>query len=201
MMNCYQFRNSISNFIDEDISFKKRQDFKQHLADCPNCRSMYESVLATRQSMRNFPRISVSENFNLNLRNRILADRNAVIQRSQQKSFSLNRIPSFAYGFAAAICAVVAGFFILQSQSGESFQSTPPPVVQQRMAQPPVTQPSKNAPVAPVNSQPSAAAQYTAAQDQPIVIDTLSGAKASEEPSLDYKQNYEDKIRTVKDQR
>jgi len=199
MMNCYQFRNFISNFIDEDISFKNRQDFKQHLADCPNCQKMYDSVLATRQNMHNFPQLSVSENFKHNLRNRILADRIAVIQRSQQKSFSLNRVPSFAYGFAAAIIAVAAGFFIIQSQGGGNSPTTPPQVVQQQMAQPRASQPQKIAPATPVRTQPQT--RYTAAQNQPVVTDTIADENTYREPSNEYKQNYEDKIKTVKDQR
>lgn len=198
MMNCYQFKNSISNFIDEEISFKNRQDFKQHLADCPKCQKMYESMQSTRQSLRNLPKISVSENFKFNLRNRILADRNAVIQRSQQKGFSLNRVPSFAYGFAAAIVAVAAGFFILQSQSGGNLPATPP-VVQQQMSQPRASQPQKITPATPVRTQPQA--QYTTVQDRPVVADTVSDDKTSREPSTDYKQSYEEKIKTVKDQR
>jgi len=198
MMNCYQFKNSISNFIDEEISFKNRQDFTQHLADCPKCQKIYASMLATRQSMRNFPQIRVSENFKLNLRNRILADRNAGIQHSQHKGFSLNRIPSFAYGFAAAIVAVAAGFFILQSQSGGNAPTIPSQVVQRQMVQPHASQPQNIAPATPAHTQPQS--QYTAAQNRPVVVDTVTDEKSTRQPSIDYKQNYEDKIKTVKDQ-
>jgi len=200
MMNCYQFRNSISNFIDEDISFKNSQDFKQHLADCPACRRTYESVVATRQSLRNFPKISVSENFKLNLRNRILSDRNAAIQRDLQKGFSLSRIPSFAYGFAAAIVVVIAGFFVLQSQSTNSILETPPPIVRQQMTQSPAVPTQRVTPANPVNAQPQSS-QYTSTQNQSVQIDTIASQQDWQEPVIDYKQNYEDKIKTVNDQR
>jgi len=197
-MNCYQFRNSISNFIDEDLSFKNRQALKSHLADCPTCQKLYDSMLATRQCMRNFSSVTVSENFNLNLRNRILSDRNAQIQRSMQKGFSLKRIPSFAYGFAAAIVAVAAGFLVLQSQSGDNPQIAPPPIVQQQMAQPLVRQPQRITPANPVQAQPQQ--RVITAQNQSARPDTITKEDPGHEPSLEYKQNYQDKIKTVKDQ-
>jgi len=120
MMNCYQFRNFISNFIDENISFKNRQAFQEHLNECPVCQKIYSSILATRQNMLSLPKISVSDDFKLNLRNRILSDRSAATQPNSHRGFNLNRIPSFAYGFAVAVVAVVVGFFILQSQSQEN---------------------------------------------------------------------------------
>lgn len=200
MINCYQFRNSISNFIDEDITFKNRQDFKQHLADCPACRKIYQSVLATRQSMRHFPQISVTDNFKLNLRNRILSDRNAAFRHNSQKSFTLNRIPSFAYGFAAAIVAVVAGIFILQSQNATTNLTTPPPIVRQQMTQPPAVQPQKIAPANSARTQPQQP-RYTSAGTQPVRIDTIATENAPKDPVNDYQQNYEDRIKTVKDQR
>ncbi|HPC35205.1 MAG TPA: hypothetical protein P5268_05985 [Candidatus Marinimicrobia bacterium] len=153
--------------------------------------------------MLNFPKISVSDNFKLNLRNRILSDRKAASQPNSSKGFNLSRIPSFAYGFAVAIVAVVVVFFILQSQSRNNSPDNLPPVVRQKMTQSPAQQPQNVTPDNPVQSG-SRPPQYTSQQTQPLIDDTTAADNPLDkpvEPALEYKQNYEDKIKTVKDQR
>ncbi len=203
MMNCYQFRNSISNFIDENISFKNRQAFQEHLNECPVCQKIYSSILATRQNMLSLPKISVSDDFKLNLRNRILSDRSAATQPNSHKGFNLSRIPSFAYGFAVAVVAVVVGFFILQSQSQENSPDNMPPIIRQKMTQSPAQQPQDVTPNNP-NQSGLQSPQYTSKQNQPLPSDTTTSNNSSSqsaEPTFEYEPNYEDQIKTVKDQR
>ena len=118
MIDCYKFKELISDFIDEDISFHNRKLFEEHRNSCPTCKKLLESIQQTTKAMHNFSKLSVSEDFKQKLRDRILADRYARIQASRQKGFSFNKIPSFVYGFAAALVVVIVGFVLLNTQQG-----------------------------------------------------------------------------------
>ena len=85
--------------------------------------------------MLQFAEMRVSENFLGDLRTKILAERNARIEASLNKGFSLNRIPSFAYGFVAALVAVIIGFYLLEFQTGSSPAQMPPRIVQEKIQQ------------------------------------------------------------------
>jgi len=194
MLNCYQFKHFISKYLDEEISFKERHAFEEHQQTCPVCQALLINIRRNREALQNLPSIGVSENFMFNLRNRILADRNARLQRALHQGFSLSKVPSFAYGFAVALLAVVVGFVLLQSQSENEPSYLPPPVVQQKINQPrpSPTEPARNLPSAP-------ARQYTSTQSQTVPTDTVS--EIAPEPDNRYQDNFQDKIRTVKDQR
>jgi len=85
--------------------------------------------------MTQFADVTVSENFLGNLRIKIMAERNARIETSLSKGFSLNRIPSFAYGFAVALVAVIIGFYLLEFQPGSGLTQMPPQIVQEKIQQ------------------------------------------------------------------
>ena len=135
MISCYQFKTIISRYIDKDISFQDRKSFEEHMDSCQGCEQLYQSILSTKNSMAQFADVTVSKNFFGNLRTKILAERNARIETSLSKGFSLNRIPSFAYGFAAALVAVIIGFYLLEFQPGSGPTRMPPQIVQEKIRQ------------------------------------------------------------------
>ncbi len=135
MISCYQFKTIISQYIDKDISFQGRKSFEEHMDSCPGCKQLYQSILSTKNNMLQFAEMTVSENFLGDLRTKILAERNARIEASLNKGFSLNRIPSFAYGFAAALVAVIIGFYLLKFQTGSIPVQMPPQIVQEKIQQ------------------------------------------------------------------
>ncbi|MDD5764755.1 MAG: hypothetical protein PHW79_00695 [Candidatus Marinimicrobia bacterium] len=201
MMNCYQFKNFISSYIEEDINFNRRKQFEEHMQNCPTCQLLHASILQNKKRLASLSKIAVSDQFMHNLQNKILADRNARIRQSFQNGFSLKRIPSFAYGFAIAVLAVVTVFFTLQSQGTDSMNPGIPPVVQEQINQQP-----------PVVSQPRAK-RIVPSQQPPVnnvlvADDTRSQIKpdSSDENVQDddrpvrHNPDYQDKIRTVKKQ-
>lgn len=199
-MNCYQFKNSISNFVEEDISFTNRKQFEEHLVTCSSCKSLYTSILNTKKTMKSLPQVTVSDQFMYKLRNRILADRNARTQASMKKGFSFKRIPSFVYGFAAALLAVIAVFFILQSQESGTTNHGIPPIVQDRIDQQSAVQPAQNRQITPIqkSSQPSMVAKDSKGQ---IQSDSSSEDNNNDKNEPD-KQNsdFQNQIKTVKKQ-
>lgn len=132
MISCYHFKNNISSYIDKKISFQKRQEFEEHLTKCSSCKALFESIIQTRQQLHNLPAVTVSEDFLPNLRQRILADRNARIMAGQER-FSWRRLPAFVYGFAAALVAVIIGFMLYKSPPKTGNYGAPPQIVQDKI--------------------------------------------------------------------
>jgi len=186
MISCYQFKASISSFIDQEISYQKRKAFEEHLANCPACKILFSSIIATRTSMQSLPRVTVSEQFLNKLQTRILAERNARIQERLGRGFSFRRIPFFAYGFAAALLAVVIVFSLLEFRSSSNIPVSPPQIVAEKLQQ------NQNMPNTNLVINPPQIANSQSPQDSSIRPDKDQGYN---EP------DFQNKIKTVKQER
>jgi len=186
MISCYQFKVSISSYIDQEISYQKRKAFEEHRENCPACRNLYLAVIANRTSMHSFPKVNVSEQFLYNLQARILTERNARIQERLGHGFAFRRIPFFAYGFAAALLAIVIVFSLLEFRSGSNIPVSPPQIVNEKLQQ------NRNMPNANLVANP------------PQVINVQSPQDSSVRPDEDRKYDkpdFQNKIKTVKQER
>jgi anti-sigma factor RsiW len=194
MIACYRFRELISNYIDQDINFNQRREFEEHLDSCPGCAELYNSVLSTQKALRNFTTLSVSEDFMARLQARIKADRNHHYQAAHQKGFKFTRIPSFAYGFAAALVTVVAGFMILNRQHYEPTVSPAPAIVNEQLQKPRSDMKSQFAP-APTNADMA----RLAAKELEKAEDDSSQKPTERDPAL--QQDLENRIKAVNEKR
>jgi hypothetical protein len=186
MISCYQFKASISSYIDQEIPYQKRKAFEEHLKNCPACKNLYSSIIATRTSMQDLPKVSVSEQFLNKLQARILTERNARIQERLGRGFSFRRIPFFAYGFTAALLAIVVVFSLLEFRSGSNIPVSPPQIVDEKLQQ------NRNAP----NSNPVI--------NPPQIANAQSPQDSSIRPDEDQQHNepdFQNKIKTVKQER
>lgn len=186
MISCYQFNTSISSYIDQEIPFQKRKAFEEHIENCPACKNLYFSILATRTSMQSFPKVTVSEQFLNKLQARILTERNARIQERLDHGFSFRRVPLFAYGFAAALLALIIGFTLLEFQSGAKIPVNPPQIVHEKIQQ------NQAAPNPNLVVNPPQIAHAQSPQDSSIKPD-----KNQEHD----KPDFQNKIKTVKQER
>lgn len=187
MITCYQFKTTISKYIDKDIPFRLRKSFEDHMESCPDCKHLFQSILSTKQSMQQFPEISVSDNFMNNLRNKILDDRNARIEASLNSGFSLSRIPSFAYGFAAALVAVIIGFYLMEFRPISTSGPTPPAIVREQIQQ-------KNTPRNNAQTTPPlmSRGQFATSEHSSDSLDNPDSQNVQTRP------DFQDKIKTVK---
>ncbi|MGC9363755.1 MAG: anti-sigma factor family protein [Fidelibacterota bacterium] len=185
MINCHQFKATLSQYIDRDISLQGRRSFEEHLQNCPRCQRIYQSVLNTKNSMNQFAEVSVSDDFINRLQARILATRNAQIEDNLKKGSAFRRIPSFAYGFAMALIAVIIGFYLMEFHPGSLPAQAPPQIVQEKIRQK-STLPSK---------QP---------QDPPVLpnrgqlVNTENSADSSVQQDSRTPQPFDGNIKTVK---
>jgi len=82
--------------------------------------------------MHQMPQITVGDEFMTSLRKRILDHKNARILSSQNKNFSLNRIPAFAYAFSSVLVLVIVGFLMMKTSGSVAPQSQQLPVATQQ---------------------------------------------------------------------
>ena len=189
MISCYQFKSNISRFIERDISFQNRKSFEEHMENCPTCKALYQSVLNTKTTMNNFSEVTVSDNFLETLKNKILTERNARIEASLQKGFSPTRIPSFVYGFAAALLVVLIGFYLIEFQPLSQNRQLPPQIVQEKIQQ---STPSGHQ----HQGNPPLMSQGKLASSESI-SDTL---ESSEKDGYHSQPDFQNKIKTVKEE-
>lgn len=185
MINCHQFKAIISQYLDRDISFQGRKSFEEHMNSCPDCKQIYQSILTTKNNMNRFAEVTVGDDFMNRLQARILAARNAQIENILKKGSAFRRIPSFAYGFTAALVAVIIGFYLLEFHSGSLPAQAPPQIVQEKIQQKsvlPSKQP-KNPPALPNRGQ---------------LVNTENSADSSLQQDSRTSQPFQGNIKTVK---
>ncbi|MCH8011910.1 MAG: zf-HC2 domain-containing protein [Candidatus Marinimicrobia bacterium] len=70
-MNCYEVRDIISSYIENELSIQSINQFDEHVNNCKNCDGTYLGVLSLITTLRSSPRITVSNRFNSKLQERI----------------------------------------------------------------------------------------------------------------------------------
>jgi len=56
-MNCRTFQREISSFVDAELAPAAADALREHLAQCPECRSRYERVAALNSALRAMPMV------------------------------------------------------------------------------------------------------------------------------------------------
>jgi hypothetical protein len=195
MIDCYHFKNLISDYIDGNISFNNRKDFEEHLDSCPTCRSLFQSVLSTKNAMRNFAAVSVSQDFMPRLQNKISAYTNTFNQPNSTKGISSPKIPPLTYGFAVAFLIVLVTFFIVNSHQYDEPNTAIPPVVKQQIEE---TQQNKSSKF-PNNN--SGQQQRLVTKKEGEALDTSeTEPEVNQLEKQGYEQDFQDRIRQVKKQ-
>ena len=133
MISCYQFKELISEYLDGEISYSTRKLFEEHLESCANCRRLFNSVKTSIQSLHRLPRVHVSENFYLNLRNRIVEERDRIVKRARSRRLTFAGVPSLAYGLLLAVVAVSVFFVVMKIQGKKTGGYELPPYVKQQI--------------------------------------------------------------------
>ncbi|MFQ6673891.1 MAG: anti-sigma factor family protein [Fidelibacterota bacterium] len=109
-MNCYEFRDQISAYIEKELSFPGVKQFDRHLETCDTCRDEYEGVVSVIQALQGSERFRLSDSFNAKLRSRLEGATGNPAQRFG-RYFQAGRIlgfePRYAVLSAAALMAII----------------------------------------------------------------------------------------------
>jgi predicted anti-sigma-YlaC factor YlaD len=117
MLNCQQTRRQLES-LDFDESAFSDPAVERHLDRCPSCQAAANEIRAVRNLLMSQPRVTTPPDFDIRLRSRLRAERNA------QRPF-LAWLPTPALAACAVVAALTAGYAVRTS-----WQSPPvaPPV-------------------------------------------------------------------------
>ncbi len=195
MVNCYKFKQQISNYIDRELSFHERQMFDQHRENCPSCQKLLQSIQSTQETMTNFSKVKLSEDFMTNLREKILTDRNARIIASEKTGLFSQRVPKLTYGFGVALLAVVIVFSTLQINKHNAINQAVQPMAEKKQESAPQLQTQQRTP--PVIPQNFAGVGTKAIPSDTTINDQDKNENQTNKPDIDY----QNRIKTVGDRR
>ena len=105
-MNCYEFQDTISSYIEKELNLSEVEQFDRHLESCSECRDAYKGVASVIGALRISNRFSLPDSFDKRLKSRL--------ERIGSKStgrfsryFEEGRILGFQPKYALASAAVV----------------------------------------------------------------------------------------------
>ena len=112
-MNCYEFENNLSDFIEGELKQKDIIKIKSHKKECVNCSEKMESIISLISNLGNMNSIKVSDNFSDKLHNEI----SILDSRMQTKSwnwldiFDFGFKPKQALAFGSSILLIASSIF------------------------------------------------------------------------------------------
>lgn len=134
-MNCYEFQDSISSYIEKELGLAEIGRFDQHLKSCSQCEDTYRGVASAVRVLRNSERVIASSEFNSALRARIRAvpaQRPAWQKRYLQHGRILGFEPRYALASVGAMAVIVVLSLSLIPESENSLIPSPVPLSTQQ---------------------------------------------------------------------
>lgn len=102
-MNRYEFENLISDYLDGELSFSKRNEFESYLEENEDAKLLFIRVKKTLNDMKNAEKISTPDNFNSKLLSKI-KDKAPLMPNDRSNIFGLS--PLYASIFSS-LCLIV----------------------------------------------------------------------------------------------
>tara|TARA_A100001037_G_scaffold306813_1_gene355990 strand:- start:2762 stop:3304 length:543 start_codon:yes stop_codon:yes gene_type:complete len=120
-MNRYQFEDLISEYIENQLSIKKRKEFEAYLEVNPDCKEQIESVKENMAQMRAIPKVSAASDFNEKLLEKI---RIGSGELSPSGPFQYT-ILGFKPMHASLMTGLVIAFLFISAQLFSPYQAVP----------------------------------------------------------------------------
>ena len=112
-MNCYEFENHISEYIDGELKMGLRKDFMAHKSDCILCKEKLDDISSMLTEMPNMVKMKTSRDFFNKLNAKIDSYENSSTLKVNQ-FFGFDYIS--AMGLAAAMVLVVGASYLLVTE-------------------------------------------------------------------------------------
>ncbi len=115
-MDRYQFEDLISDYIENNLSLAKRQEFEDFISSNPDCKIQVDEFSSLLSGLKNMPAKATSDDFMIKLDARIKQAKvkNRVLQSGSARSES--RIFGFTPLYAGLMLAVVVGIITVGIQ-------------------------------------------------------------------------------------
>ena len=99
MIDCEEFLDNVSAFIEKDLRFPEILECEKHLAACGPCKGLYREVKRLMDKLGNMSRVKTQEGFNDKLMDKI-GDRKARKAYQSKKGW---RLPDINISFRISI--------------------------------------------------------------------------------------------------
>jgi hypothetical protein len=108
-MECSDFREQISLYIDGMLDMEQEEEFKQHINICADCRCELDEMMELVRLCNSIPEEDLPDNFKQELHIKLMAEK-----EKQKKSKWVRAIRSKSIRFGSAIAAVVMLVFAMR---------------------------------------------------------------------------------------
>ena len=102
-MNRYEFESLISDYIEGELSFNKREEFEAYMVEKASAKTLLNDVKKTLSEMRNIKSVTTSDDFNSKLLLKI-KDKTPIIRNNKNSLFGFT--PFYASIFSGLCIAI-----------------------------------------------------------------------------------------------
>ena len=107
-MNRYKFEDSISSYLDNEMSLSERQEFEDYMNQNPEAKSLVENVRNNIHLIKEIPNITTSKDFINKLFRRIEYEKNRPLKRIVEKP--TNTFFGFSPLYASLMSVLIVSF-------------------------------------------------------------------------------------------
>ena len=107
-MNQYKFEDSISSYLDNEMSISERQEFEDYMNQNPQAKSLVENVRNNIHLIKEIPNITTSKDFINKLFRRIEYEKNRPLKRIVEKP--TNTFFGFSPLYASLMSVLIVSF-------------------------------------------------------------------------------------------
>tara|TARA_B100000029_G_scaffold216483_1_gene214279 strand:+ start:1791 stop:2357 length:567 start_codon:yes stop_codon:yes gene_type:complete len=109
-MNCYEFQDKVSEYIDKELTLSDVNRFENHISSCKVCELTYSRVCLTISNLKKTKRVKVSKDFEDRLIHRIKNEKSNPINRIQhigRKNSLFGYQPRYAFASLLLIGLII----------------------------------------------------------------------------------------------
>ncbi|MCP4727243.1 MAG: zf-HC2 domain-containing protein [bacterium] len=108
MINCNEFSQHLSDFVEGIVSRDLKKKMDNHVASCSSCAKVRDDFVQVLNSIKNLPKINASSDFEQRLREKIVDDKVHPIKRSGESGKDSSLKPFIVSVSTAAAIALIA---------------------------------------------------------------------------------------------
>ncbi len=119
-MNCYTFKDRVSDYLDKKLSFKELKSYEQKLKACTCCSEIHNGVKSLIKSSKKLKQLSVSSDFNSKLFLNLKKSKDPNENIFYKKNF-YGYNPKYLLGsFVSTICIFIIIFNLFNNSSKDT---------------------------------------------------------------------------------
>ncbi|RKD33169.1 zf-HC2 domain-containing protein [Thermohalobacter berrensis] len=125
-MDCKEFNENLSLYIDNELTMEKKEDFEAHLQHCQQCKKEYESMKLIVESLGSFKQVELPKNYKSELRRKLKNQRSRRTDNKKKINWRLYSALAACILIFIVSFGIISDNFIIQNQQNEMVQESLP---------------------------------------------------------------------------